>query len=160
MAHVAGSEGEPLRPSTCDADEEEHQAGERRVGPVEPLARAAPDELGHLRSALAHRHHAAEVIVHRPADDAADRYRDEGGRPEENALDRPENGTRAGDVQQVDEGVAPFRHGDVVHPVGLLDCRRGAVVWAERPLAEPPVQGSAYEQESQARNERRHRHLP
>jgi len=54
------------------------------------------------------------------ADDAADREGDERDGPEEDALDRPDAGAGAGNVQKLDEAVLPALPGDVVYTVLLV----------------------------------------
>ena len=91
--------------------------------------------------------------MHCTADDVANRDGDECDGPEEDALDRPDDGTGARDVQQVDQAVLPAPHGDVVNAV-LLGVRGSfPVVRPEDLFAELAVDGGAYEQDHKAQYE-------
>ena len=84
--------------------------------------------------------------MHRAADDIADGYGDERDGSEQYALDRSEDGTRAGDVQQVNEAVFPALHRDIVNAVLFRVCRRFAVVRSEHLFTESAVKICPYEQ--------------
>ena len=85
--------------------------------------------------------------MHGAADDVADGDGNKRDGPEQDALDGPEDGAGACDVQQVDQHVLPLGHGDVVHAV-LLGISGGLpVVGAEDLFAEPSIQGGTAEED-------------
>ena len=88
-----------------------------------------------------------------PADDVADGDGDEGDWPEQNPLDRADNGAGAGNVQQIDQLVFPLGHGDVVHAVLFGVRGRLPVVGAENMFTEAPIHRGADDQNGQTDNE-------
>ena len=96
--------------------------------------------------------------MHGAADDVADGDGEEGDGAEQDALNGPEDGAGARDVQQVDETVLPAPHGDVVHAV-LLGVGGGLpVVGAEDPFAEFAVDGGSAEKDHEADDKGCHVH--
>ena len=91
-----------------------------------------PGYLGQCGTALAHAHHATEIIVDSTGKDASEDNPQIGGRTEKDAHDGTEDGACAGNVEKLDEIDLPCRKGHVVHTVGLGETRcRTAVVGAE-----------------------------
>ena len=140
------------------AHQQQKQAAEHIVYVENALIGIALDHLGHLGAAIAQADHAGEIVVHGAADDVADGDGDKCDGPEQNALDGPQDGAGAGDVQQVDQAVFPALHGDEVHAV-LLGIGRGlTVVGSENLLAEASVQRSAAEQDHKTDDKCCHKH--
>ena len=140
------------------AHQQQKQAAEHIVYVENALIGIALDHLGHLGAAVAQTDHAGEIVVHGAADDVADGDGDKCDGPEQNALDGPQDGAGAGDVQQVDQAVFPALHGDEVHAV-LLGIGRGlTVVGSENLLAEASVQRSAAEQDHKTDDKCCHKH--
>ena len=96
--------------------------------------------------------------MHGAADDVADGDGNKRDGPEQDALDGPEDGAGACDVQQVDQHVLPLGHGDVVHAV-LLGISGGLpLVGAKDLFTELAVQGGTTEQDHKADDESCHSH--
>ena len=95
--------------------------------------------------------------MHGAADDIADGDGQERDGPKEDALDRPDDGAGARDVQQVDEAVSPALHGDIVNAVFLGIGRRFAVVGSEYFLAEASVQSGTADQDDQTDDKCQHK---
>ena len=91
--------------------------------------------------------------MHGAADDVADRNGDKRDRPEQDALDRPDDGAGTSDIQQVNQAVFPAAHGNKVHAV--LFCIGGGlpVVRAKDLFAEPSVQGGTADEDHETNNE-------
>ena len=120
------------------------------INPEDLAVRVLLDHIRHLDAAVSRTDHAREVVVHRAADHIADRNGEQGNRPEEYALNRPEYGTGSRNVQKVNQRILPSRHRNKVHTV-LLRIRRGlAVIRAEDALTEGAVQKSAADQNREA----------
>ena len=95
--------------------------------------------------------------MHGAADDIADGDGQKRDGPKQDALDRPEDGAGARDVQQVDQAVLPAAHGDEVNAVFLGVGRRLAVVGSKDLFAEAAVQCSTAQQNNEADDECQHR---
>ena len=99
--------------------------------------------------------------MHGAADDVADGDGQKRDGPKQDALDRPEDGAGASDVQQVDEAVLPAAHGDEVNAVLLGVCGGLAVIRPENFFAEAAVQGRAAQQDDESDDKCCHRkHSP
>ena len=138
------------------AHQQQHHAYKHVVELIDALGGVLADHLGHLGAAVTQADHAGEVVVHSTTDDVADRNGQERDGPEQNALNRPDDGAGTCDVQQVDQAVFPAAHGNVVHTV--LFCVGGGlpVVRAKDLFAEPSVQGGAADEDHETNNECSH----
>ena len=94
--------------------------------------------------------------MHGAADDVGDGDGNERDGPEQNALDGSKDGAGTCDVEQVDQGVLPASHGNVVHAVLLGVGGSLTVVGSKDLFAELAVQGSAYEQNHETQNKCSH----
>ena len=139
------------------ANQEQQQAAEDLVDGVDALVGIFADHVRHLGAAVAQADHAGEIVVHRSADDVADRDRDERDRSEKDPLDRPQDRAGTGDVEQIDEAVFPAAHRYVVDAVLLCVRRRLAIVRTEDVLAELSVDRSAYEKDHEPNDECSHK---
>ena len=129
------------------AHQQQQYAHEHVVELIDTLGGVAADHLGHLGAAVAQADHAGEIVVHGAADDVADGDGQKRDGSKQDALDRPEDGAGARDVQQVDKAVLPAAHGHVVHAV-LFGVRRSlSVIRSENLFAEAAVQGRAAQQD-------------
>ena len=135
------------------AHQQQKQADKHVVHLVDHAVGILADHGGHLGAAVTQADHAGEIVVHGAADDVADGDGDERDGPEEDALDRPEDGAGTCDVQQVDEAVFPAPHGDEVHAVLFGVGRRFPVVGSEDLFAELAIDGGAHEQNHETQNE-------
>ena len=113
------------------AHQQQQYAHEHVVELIDTLGGVAADHLGHLGAAVAQADHAGEIVVHGAADDVADGDGQKRDGPKQDALDGPEDGAGACDVQQVNEAVLPAAHGDEVNAVLLGIGGRLAVVGSE-----------------------------
>ena len=139
------------------AHQQQQYAHEHVVELIDPLGGVAADHLGHLGAAVAQADHAGEIVMHGAADDIADGDGQKRDGPKQDALDRPEDGAGARDVQQVDQAVLPAAHGDEVNAVFLGVGRRLAVVGSKDLFAEAAVQCSTAQQNNEADDECRHK---
>ena len=139
------------------AHQQQHHAHKHVVELIDALGGVAADHLRHLGAAVAQADHAGEIVVHGAADDVADGDGQERDGPKEDALDRPDDGAGARDVQQVDEAVSPALHGDIVNAVFLGIGRRFAVVGSEYFLAEASVQSGTADQDDQTDDKCQHK---
>ena len=137
--------------------QQQQYAHEHVVELIDTLGGVAADHLGHLGAAVAQADHAGEIVVHGAADDVADGDGDERDGPEQNALDGSKDGAGTCDVEQVDLGVLPASHGNVVHAVLLGISGRLPVIGAEDLFAELAIDGCAYEQDHEADQESCHK---
>ncbi|MPM15416.1 hypothetical protein SDC9_61787 [bioreactor metagenome] len=135
------------------AHQQQKHADKDLIDAVNSLVAVLADHVGHLASAVAQADHAGKVIVHGAADDVADGDGQKCDGPEQDALDWPDDGAGAGDVQQVDQTVFPFLHGDVVNAVLLGIGGRLTPVRAKDPLAETAI-GRCSSHEDQKSNEK------
>lgn len=135
------------------AHQQQHHAHEHVVELIDALGGIAPDHFRHLGAAVPQADHAGEIIVHGAADDVADGDGDEGDGPEQDALDRPDDGAGACDVQQVDQAVPPALHGDEVNAV-FFGVRGGLpVIRPKNFFAEASVQCRASDQDDKTDDE-------
>jgi len=139
------------------AHQQQQYAHEHVVELIDTLGGVAANHLRHLGAAVAQADHAGEIVVHGAADDVADGDGQKRDGPKQDALDRPEDGAGASDVQQVDQAVLPAFHGNIVHAVFLGISRRLAVVRPEDLLTEATVKSCASDQDDKADDECRHR---
>ncbi len=135
------------------AHQQQHHAHEYIVELIDTLGGVLADHLGHLGAAVTQADHAGEVVVHSTADDVADRNGQERDGPEQDALDRPDDGAGACDVQQVDQAVLPAAHGNEVHAILFRIGGGLPVVRAKDLFAEPSVQGGAADEDHETNNE-------
>ncbi len=99
--------------------------------------------------------------MHGTADNVADGDSQKRDGPEQNALDRPKDGTGTCNVQQVDQAVLPALHGDIVNAVLFGIGGRLAVVRPEDLFAETTIEGCAADQDDQTDDECQHKtHSP
>ena len=138
------------------AHQQQHHAHKHVVELIDTLGGVLADHLGHLGTAVTQADHAGEVVVHSTADDIADRNGQECDGPEQDALDRPDDGAGARDVQQVDQAVFPAAHGNEVHAILFRIGGGLPVVRAKDLFAEPSVQGGAADEDHETNNECRH----
>ena len=139
------------------ADQQQQYAQENLVNSENTLVGVLADHVRHLGAAVAEADHAGEIVVHSAADYVADGDGDECDGPEQDALNGSDDGAGACDIQQVDEAVLPFPHGNVVHAVLLGISGRLPVIGAEDLFAELAIDGCAYEQNHQADEKGCHR---
>ena len=139
------------------ANQKQQQAAEDLVDGVDAFVGIFADHFRHLCAAVAQADHAREIVVHRTADDVADRDRDERDRSEKDPLDRPQDRTGTGNVEQIDEAVFPAAHRYVVDAILLCVRRRLAIVRTEDVLAELSVDRSAYEKDHEPNDECSHK---
>ena len=132
--------------------QQQHDANEYVVELVNALGGVAADHFRHLSAAVTQADHAGEVVVHGAADDVADGNGQKSDGPEQNALDRPDDGAGAGNVQEVDQTVFPAAHGNIVHAVFFGIGGGLAIIRTEHLFAEASVQCSAADQDDQADN--------
>lgn len=162
------AEAKDLRGSDVAGGVDEHSAHQQQqyahehvVELIDTLGGVAADHLGHLGAAVAQADHAGEIVVHGAADDVADGDGQKRDGPKQDALDRPEDGAGACDVQQVNEAVLPAAHGDEVNAVLLGVCGGLAVIRPENFFAEAAVQGRAAQQDDESDDKCCHRkHSP
>ena len=138
------------------AYQKEQQAAEDLVYGVDTFVAVFADHVRHLCPAVAQADHAGEVVVHRTADDIADRDGDKCDGSEEDALDRSEDRAGACDIQQVDQAVLPSSHRNVIYAVFFCVGRRLPVIRSEDVLAELSVKGGADEKDHETNDECNH----
>ena len=158
------AEAKELRGSDVAGGVDEHSAHQQQqyahehvVELIDTLGGVAADHLGHLGAAVAQADHAGEIVVHGAADDVADGDGQKRDGPKQDALDRPEDGAGACDVQQVNEAVLPAAHGDEVNAVLLGVCGGLAVIGSEYFLAEASVQSGTADQDDQTDDKCQHK---
>ena len=139
------------------ADQQQQHAQEDVIDGEDTLVGVSADHVRHLGAAVAEADHAGEIVVHSSADYVADGDGDECDGPEQDALNGSDDGAGACDIQQVDEAVLPFPHGNVVHAVLLGIGGRLPVIGAEDLFAELAIDGCAYEQDHEADQESCHK---
>ena len=81
------------------AHQQQQHAHEHVVELIDTLGGVPADHLGHLGAAVAQADHAGEIVVHGAADDVADGDGQKRDGSKQDALDRPEDGAGARDVQ-------------------------------------------------------------
>ena len=101
---------------------QQHQRTDAHHEP-HPVAQLVADDFGQRHASLPDADHAAEVVVNCAGEDASEHYPEVGRRSEQDAHDGSEDGSGAGDVEELDEEDPPCRHGKVVHAVLLLVAR-------------------------------------
>ena len=140
------------------AHQQQKQGAEHLVNTIDALVGILADHGSHLAAAVTQADHAGEIVVHGAADDVGDGDGNERDGPEQNALDGSKDGAGTCDVEQVDQGVLPASHGNVVHAVLLGKGGSFPVVGAKDLLAELAVHCGAHEQDHKADNECCHTH--
>ena len=129
------------------AHQQKQQGAEHLVNTIDALVGVLADHGSHLAAAVTQADHAGEIVVHGAADDVGDGDGDKCDRPKQNALNGSKDGAGTCDVEQVDQGVLPASHGNVVHAVLLGVGGSLPVVGAKDLFAELAVQCGAYEQD-------------
>ena len=108
-----------------EEEDDDQEPGENGgIGAAEVVA----DNLREVRPVVAKGGHAAKEVMDGACENAADRDDKEGDLAELDAGDDTDDGTDAGDVEELDQQVLPLWKRDVVDPVGVLLGGRWPVV--------------------------------
>ena len=132
------------------ADQQEQQADEDVIQNENSFVRVVLHEIRHLCAAVARADHTREIVVHRTADDVADRNRKERDGSEQDALNGSHDRACARDVQQVNQTVSPCLHRYIVYAVLLGISGRFALIRLENAFTEIAVQEASANQNNEA----------
>ena len=136
-AKVAEDEGRTVHEHRTDHEQEEHREYEHHL--LCAPSKVSAYQLGQARSAVAHRQHAAQIVVNGAGEDTSKDNPQVGRGTELRTHDGAEDGTRARDVEELNHKNLPSGKHDVVYAVGHTYRRSGPVVGSEDALHHAPV---------------------
>ena len=119
---------------------DEQQHGEDKHHILGGLAQIFTDELRQTDTAIAHRQHAGKVVVRGSCKDAAEDNPQIGDRAELGTHDGTEDGTRTGNVQELNHKDLPVGKDNIVNTIGLGNSRSDAIVRGYYFLNEAPIE--------------------
>ena len=152
---IAKYDGRAVNEHCPDQYQQEDYEAEHQL--LDSVPQVFSAKLRKVHTSLAEGHHAGEIVMHGPGENAAQYDPKECGGTELGSHDGSEDGACPRDVQELDHVDLPCRHGDEVHPVGLGDGgRRARRIGAEYPFDELSVQEVAQYQGAEADKERNH----
>ena len=106
---------------------DEQQHGEYHHCQPCPAAQEVAHDFGQSGTVEPEREHSGQVVVDRSGEDTAQHYPQVSRRTEFRSHDGTEYRARAGNVEELHHIYFPRGHGDIVHPVGMCQCRRRAL---------------------------------
>ena len=129
--HVAAEffqeKGGAIHEDRADHDEQQHGEDEHETARLP--AQIFSNQLGQTHAAVAQRKHGAEEIVDRTGEDAAEHNPKIGGSTELRPHDGAEDGTRSGNVEELNHEHFPAGQGNEINAIGFQRdrCRVGGV---------------------------------
>ena len=138
------------------ASDKQSQQGQGQRDAFRPLAQVFPDDFRQACAAVAHRSHAAQVVVYGSGEDGAEDDPQVGHGTELGTHDGTEDGACAGNIEELDHVNLPVGKHHEVNVVALGNGWRHAVVGAKYPLHETPVEQVAQNQDGKANDKGNH----